>query len=165
MPAQISLLIDSPLRDLLLRLRGVDADARKHALTAARQDAGPIWQDELRERTATRLQVRALSDTARVSVTARNIQLKSATAGRLSTGTPVSQLAAATEFGMSPGALIYTHSPKGTAYARRAGSAFGPRKKSGKVVFPSVDDAIPRITSLVIQTTTRSLLDALNPKG
>lgn len=165
MPSQISLLIDSPLRDLLLRLRGVDADSRKQALSAARKDAGPIWQEELRGRAVTRLQVRVLSDTARVGVSARNIELKSATAGKLSTGAPVSTLAPATEFGMSPGALIYTHSPKGKAYARRAGSTFGGRAKGGKVVYPSADAAIPRITSLVIQTVTRSLLDALNPKG
>ena len=165
MPAQISLLIDSPLRDLLLRLRGVDADARKQALSAARKDVGPIWQDELTPRAATKLQRIVLVDTARVGVTARDIQLKSATAGKLSTGTPASALATATEFGMSPGALIYTRSRKGKAFARRAGNTFAGRTKAGKVVFPSVDAAIPRITSLVIQTVTRSLLDALNPKG
>jgi hypothetical protein len=165
LPSQISLLIDSPLRDLLLRLRGVDADARKQALSAGRKEAGPIWQEELRGRITTRLQARVLSDTARVGVTARNIELKSATAGKLSTGTPVSTLAAATEFGMSPGALIHTHSRKGTPYARRAGSTFAGRTQAGKVVYPSIDAAIPRITSLVIQTVTRSLLDALNPKG
>lgn len=165
MPSQVSLLIDSPLRDLLLRLRGVDADARKQALSAARQDVGPIWEEELRGRAATRLQVRVLSDTARVGVSARNIQLKSATAGKLSTGVPVSTLAAATEFGMSPGSLIYTHSRKGKAYARRAGSTFAGRSQAGKIVYPALEEAIPRITSLVIQTVSRSLLDALNPKG
>ncbi|WP_025159365.1 hypothetical protein [Leifsonia aquatica] len=165
MPAQISLLIDSPLRDLLLRLRGVEADARKQALSAGRQTAGPIWQEELRGRAVSRLQVRVLSDTARVSVTARNIQLKSATAGKLSTGTPVSTLAAATEFGMSPGSLYTTISRKGKIYSRRAGATFGGRQKAGKVVYPAVDAAIPRVTSLIIQTITRSLLDALNPKG
>lgn len=165
MPAQISLLIDSPLRDLLLRLRGVDADARKQALSAARKDAGPIWQDEIAPRAATQLQQAVLVDTARVGVSARDIQLKSATTGKLTTGAPVTDLAAATEFGMSPGALIYTHSRKGKAFARRAGNTFDGRTKAGKVVYPSVDAAIPRITSLVIQTITRSLLDALNPKG
>lgn len=165
MPSQISLLIDSPFRDLLLRLRGVDADARRQALSASRKEAGPIWQEELRGRAVTRLQTRVLSDTARVGVTARNIELKSATAGKLHTGTPVPEVAAATEFGMSPGALIPTRSPKGTRFARRAGTAFGGRTKGGKVVYPAVDAAIPRVTSLVIQTVTRSLLDALNPKG
>jgi hypothetical protein len=165
MPGQVSLLIDSPLRDLLLRLRGVDADVRKHALSAARQEAGPIWQEELSPRAATNLQRAVLVNTAKVGVTARNIQLKSANAGRLGSGTPASALAAAAEFGMSPGALIYTHSPKGTAYARRAGNAFAGRTQAGKVVYPALEAAIPRITSLVIQTTARSLLDALNPKG
>jgi hypothetical protein len=165
MPGQISLLIDSPLRELLLRLRGVDADARKQATAAARREAGPIWQEELHGRAATRLQKRVLVDSGRDTVSARNVQLKAATAGRLSSGTPVSALAAATEFGMSPGALIATHSPKGTAFARRAGSTFGGRTKAGKVVYPAKDEAIPRITSLVIQTVTRSLLDALNPRG
>lgn len=165
MPAQISLLIDSPLRDLLLRLRGVEADARKQALSATRREVGPIWQDELSPRASTKIQRAVLVNTARVGVSARNIQLKSGTAGRLSTGTPASDLAIGAEFGMSPGALYTTISPKGTVYSRRAGNTFGGRTKGGKVVFPAIDAAIPRITSLVIQTTTRSLLDALDPKG
>ena len=165
MPAQISLLIDSPLRDLLLRLRGVDADARKQALSAARKDVGPIWQQELSEHAVTRLQVRVLADSGRVGVSARNIQLKSGAVGKLSTGAAVSDLARATEFGVPPGVLIPTHSRRGKAFARRAGTTFGSRNKEGKVFHPSIDAAIPRITSLVIQTVTRSLLDALNPKG
>ena len=165
MPSQISLLIDSPLRDLLLRLRGVEADARKQALSATRKEAAPIWQDELAPRATTNIQRAVLVNTARVGVTARNIQLKSATAGKLNTGTPASDLAAATEFGMSPGSLYTTISRKGKVYSRRAGRTFGGRTKAGKVVYPAVDAAIPRVTSLVIQTVTRSLLDALNPKG
>lgn len=165
MPSQISLLIDSPLRDLLLRLRGVDADARRQALSATRREVGPIWQDELAPRAATNIQRAVLVNTARVGVSARNIQLKSATAGKLQSGAPASDLAAGAEFGMSPGALYTTISRKGKVYSRRAGSTFGGRTKAGKVVFPSIDAAIPRVTSLVIQTITRSLLDALNPKG
>ncbi|QDZ14762.1 hypothetical protein [Humibacter ginsenosidimutans] len=145
-------------------MRGVDADARRHLFAAARQDATPIWKEELAERATTRLQSAVLVRTAKVAVTARNIQFKSATAGKLSTGTAASTLAAATEFGMSPGSYISTHSPKGKSYLRRAGSAFGPRKQAGKVVFPAVDDAIPRVTSLVIQTCGRSLYDALDGK-
>jgi hypothetical protein len=164
MPAQISLLIDSPLRDMLLRLRGVDADARSHLLSAARQNAAPIWQGELTPRAATRLQRRVLVDSARVSVTARNIQLKSAIAGRLSTGTPVSVLAAATEFGASPGSMYLTLPSRGPGkpYMRRFGNTFGGRKQAGKVVFPSIDAAIPRVSSLVIQTVARALYDALD---
>lgn len=164
MLGQISLLIDSPLRDLLLALRGVDVDTRKHVLAAARQDATPIWQGELAPRAASRLQSKVLVNTARVSVTARNIQLKSGAVGKLSTGTRVSALAAAVEFGMSPGAYIATHSRKGKAYVRRAGSTFLGRTKAGKVVFPAVAEAIPRVASLVIQTCARTLYDALDGK-
>lgn len=162
MPQSISLTIDSPLRDMLVALGQVDAESKRQISRATKADAQPIWAEETRARAATRIQQRVLVSTARISVTARNVQLRSGTTGRLSSGTPVADLATAAEFGMSPGALIATHSRKGTPYRRRVGGTFAGRTKAGKVVYPAADAAVARIGSLWIQTCARTLLDALD---
>jgi hypothetical protein len=165
MPAQISLLIDSPLREMLIRLRAVDTETKKQIGIATKKDAMPIWGESLRSFTGNTLQHAVLVKSGRVGVTARNIQLKSAQVGKLKTGTPVSVLASPAEFGMYENALISTHSPKGTAFKRRVGTTFGARNKAGKVVHPAADLAIPRVASLWIQTAARTLYDAFDLKG
>lgn len=164
MSGRISLKIDSPLRDMLILLRNVPADAGKQALKHARSAAQPIWQEETRGRAATRLQQRALVDSARVGATGRNVILRSGGVGRLSSGTPVSDLRIAAEFGMSADKRIRT-TRKGTPYTRRVGNAFGGRAPRGKVFYPAVRDASARVTSVIIQTFRRALFDALDGKG
>lgn len=160
---RISLLIDSPLRDMLIVLRAVPAEARKQATKHSRAAATPIWRDETAGRADTHLRRRVLVDTARVGVTGRNIALRSGRTGRLSSGTPAATLAAAAEFGMQQDSRIRT-SRNGTAYSRRVGRTFGVRNKRGKVFYPAVADASARITSVIIQATRRALFDALDGK-
>lgn len=164
MDGRISLLIDSPLRRMLLSLRTVPAEARKQAQKYANAAAIPIWKEETRDRAGTRLEQRVLVDSARVGVTARNITLRSGGVGKLSSGTPASVVAIAAEYGMGQGKEIATTSRKGTPYKRRAGAAFRAPKRGGYVFNPAVRDAVPRIASVIIQSVRRSLFDALDGK-
>lgn len=158
---RISLLIEgSPLRVLVDALRGVPAETKRQIGAATKRAALPIWTEETSERAATRLQQRVLVDSARVGVEATNLTLRSGGVGKLSSGTPVSDLAIAAEFGMSPGALINTRSRKGTQYRRKAGATFAGRTKAGKVVYPAAAAAIARVASLWIQTAHRTLHEA-----
>lgn len=161
---RISLMIDSPLRRMLLALRTVPAEARKQAQQYANGEAQPIWMEETRDRAGTRLEQRVLVDSARVGVTARNITLRSGGVGRLSSGTPVSVLNRPAEFGASPAKAVATHSRKGTAYTRRLGSSFRLPRRGGYVFYPAVRDAVPRITSVIIQSVRRTLFDAFDGK-
>jgi hypothetical protein len=163
--ARISLLIDSPLRDMLLAVRGVPADVRSQINSRTKAAAEPIWFEETRSRAVTRLQHRALVNSARVGVTARNVFLRSGAVGRLSSGAPVSVIANPAEFGGNASATVQTRSRKGTPYKRRLGGGFGSPAKSGKVVYPAARESISRIASLWIQTARRSLFDALDLKG
>ena len=161
---RISLLIESPLRDLLLLMRSVPGEADKQARARAQRAAEPVWFEETRGRGDTRIQQRVLVNSARVGVTGRNIFLRSGGVGRLSSGTPVSRIADAAEFGLTPSKLIATRSRKGTPYKRRAGNAFGAPRRGGNVFWPAVKDASARVTSVIIQTYRRTLFDALDGK-
>jgi len=161
---RISLLIDSPFRDMLIVLRNVPAEARKHALRFARSESGPVWKEETAGRATTHLQQRVLVNSSRVGVTGDNVILRAGGTGRVSSGTPVADLRVGAEFGMDAGSKIQQRSRKGTLYTRRVGRTFGPRNRRGKVFFPAVRDAAPRIVSVVIQSTVRALYDALDGK-
>lgn len=150
---RISLLVDSPLRDLAIVYRAVPSDARKQINRATKSEAQPIWKTETAERATTRLQQRVLVDTAKVGVTERNVFLRSG-GGRLAA------LRTATEFGRPAAAPIKTRSGKGTPYTRTTGRLFGERDRRGKVVHPAARQAIPRFASLWIQTAIRSLHEA-----
>lgn len=161
---RISLLIDSPLRDLLIALRAVPAEARKNVTTYSRKYAEPIWTEETRDRAATRLQQRALVDTARVGVATRNIYLRSGGVGKMSSGAPVTSVAFGAEFGANPDKVVAQTSRKGKGYRRRLGGGFGSPRRGGNVVYPAARESIPRITSVVIQSAYRALLDAFDGK-
>lgn len=160
MAGSISLLVDSPLSALAAAMREVPAETRKFIASETKRNADPIWQQELRERAVSRLQQRALVNSGRVGVTARNVFLRSGAVGKLSSGTPVSAVARAAEWGLGAEKTIDSRSKKGKAYTRRAGSAFPANRRGGHVVHPAAADAIPRFASLWIQTASRALHDA-----
>lgn len=162
-PGRISLLVDSPFRDMLILLRAVPTDAAKQAMKYARSSAQPIWKEETAGRATTRIQRRVLVDSARVGMTTRNVALRSGGVGRLSTGTPVSDLRIAAEFGVNPTTTVRS-SRRGRAYNRRIGGAFGARAPRGKVFYPAARDASARVASVIIQSFRRALFDALDGK-
>lgn len=160
---RISLLIDSPFRDMLILLRNVPNDAGKQAMKYARAQAQPIWTDEMGGRASTRIQQRVLVDSARVGATARNVFLRSGGVGRLSTGTPVADLRVAAEFGMNPDTRV-PYRRNGKVYTRRIGTMFGGRAAKGKVFYPAAREASARVLSVIIQSFRRELFDALDAK-
>ncbi len=157
----ISLLIDSPLRDLALAMRAVPTDIKREISKQTKSAARPIWSQETRERAATRIQQRVLVNSADVSVTARNVTFKAGSKGRLSSGVEVSRLARSAEFGMNPGKEIASKSKKGTPYTRAAGGTFGPNRRAGNVAYPAARGAIPRVASLWVQTARRTIHEAI----
>jgi hypothetical protein len=162
---RISLLVDSPLRTMLLAARSVPVEVRKQIASQTKSASEPIWYDEVRDGAATRVQQRVLVDSARVGVTQRNVFLRSGGVGTLRSGTPVSRIAAAAEFGVGEGKVITTRSRKGTVYSRRMGPAFPAPKRGGYVFWPAARRSIRRFASLWIQTAVRTMLDALDGKN
>lgn len=158
--AGISLLVDSPLRDLVLILRETPTELKRQIGQHTRNAARPIWTEELKARASTRLQHRVIVASAAVGVSAKNVTLKTGGKGRVH-GTPTVNLVGATEFGMNPNRPIETRSRKGTPYTRRAGSTFLARRRQGYVAIPASADAINRIASLWVQTAYRTFAEAI----
>ncbi|TFV82042.1 hypothetical protein E4V99_14000 [Microbacterium sp. dk485] len=157
---RISLLIDSPLAVLMHAMRGLDADVRKQIAQHTKGNAEPIWKDTTREQAGTRLQSR-LAQSARVGVTQQNVFLRAGAVGRLSSGTAISDLAQAIEWGANPGKTVTTRSRKGTAYKRRLGPTFGAPRRSGHVAHPAAKVSVSRIASLWVQTAYRTIHEAI----
>lgn len=142
-------------------MRAVPGDIKKQIGQQTKAEAKPIWFEETRGRAQTRVQQRVLVNSADVSVTARNVTLKSGGKGKLSSGTPAAVLARSAEFGMNATKPIASKSKKGKAYTRTAGNTFGPNRRGGYVVYPAARDSIPRLASLWVSTARRSIHEAL----
>lgn len=155
----ISLLIDSPLRDLALALRAVGPEIRTQINAATKSAAEPIWTQETAQRGMTKLQQRSLVNTARVGVTSRNVLLRSG--GLRYPGKSGDRMTGAIEFAGGETKVIKSRSSKGTAYTRRLGNVFGPRYRNGAVVYPAAADSIPRFASLWVQTARRTIHEAI----
>lgn len=155
---RISLLVSHELQTLVQVARGLDREVAARLRKHTRDVAEPVFREEVRGRVTTRLETRVLSDTARVAVSDTNVTLKSATVGKVH-GVPASVLAAATEFGASPDRMVATRSRKGKAYDRRLGRVFKLPRRNGYVFHPAVRDSIPRLASLWIQTTVRTVAE------
>ena len=119
------------------------------AIRAETRSAGlPIWQDELRARTASVQQTRILVDTARITASGQSISLTSAGSRRKA---------------LSGGAT-----PIGTGKAWEFGSNYGhglpaPRR-GGYVIYQALAEVAPRIISLWVQTTMRIVHEAFEGK-
>lgn len=155
----ISLLIDSPLRDLALALRAVGPEVRAQVNSATKNAAQPIWFEETRGRAGTRIQQRALVNTTRVGVTSRNVLLRAGGAGKLSSGTQIRVITDAAEWGASPGKVVQSRSSKGKTYTRRLGNSFP--AVSGGVIHGAAKESIPRFASLWVQTARRTIHEAI----
>lgn len=156
---RISVLVSKELQTLLSVTLGLDKAVAARVRAETKKVAERAWSEELGSRVTTRLQSRALAETARVSVSNANVVVKSATVGKLSSGTPVSVVAGGAEFGGSPGRVIEQRSSRGKRYRRTMGPAFSPVRRGGYAVFESVRESAARLASLWIQTTKRTVAE------
>ncbi|CAI9386088.1 hypothetical protein [Microbacterium sp. T2.11-28] len=162
----ISLLVESPLQDVARALRVLPRDVRAQINQHTKDAANPIWFEETRHRAATRIKQRVLVNTARVSVTSRNVILKAGTPapvlhGKKARGRNADAITQAAEFGGGANKVIVSRTAGGTAYRRRFGAPFGPPYRGGSVVYPAARDTVPRFASLWLQTTRRTIHEAL----
>lgn len=162
MSFRISILASAQLQATVLLLKGMDRELASQVRKAIKTITQSEWQEAVRGRTQTALQVRVLSDTARVTVSDQNITLKSATIGKsLSGGLKPSDLAHNAEFGADRKfTRSYTAtSSKGKKFEvknRHTRKQFSARNLKGHVVYPAAAKIIPRIAALYVQTTVRT---------
>jgi len=159
--SRISLLVSRDLAVLVQAAISLPREAASQMRAQTRRVVEPALQEEMRERVGTRLEARALLDTARVSVSDSNVTLKTATVGRVR-GVPAGVLAGGAEFGASPERAVATRSRKGNAYKRRLGPVFRAPRRRGHVFFPAVQAVIPRAGALWFQTAYRAVADTFD---
>lgn len=163
---RISVFESRELRAAIVTMKGLDRDiagaVRKHVRAAVL----PIWRTELAQHTTTRLENRVLVDSARVTVTDKQVTLKSgALAKRLSGGGLIYQLAPATEFGADQAKRKPVTNASGTTFKRRTGTAFKRRKRAGYVAWPAVADSVPRIAAVWVGTVMRQVHETFERIG
>ena len=130
--------------------RVLPSDIRKQINRATKAAAQPIWKTETAQMAVTKIQIRTLSETAKVGVTNRNVFLR-AGCGKYA------RLLTAAEFGRPASAPVKSKSKLKNPYTRTTGGLFGDRDRRGKVVFPAARGSMPRFASLWVQTGLRTL--------
>lgn len=130
--------------------RVLPSDIRKQINRATKAEAQPIWKTETAQMAVTKIQIRTLSETAKVGVTNRNVFLRAG-------GGKYANLLTAAEFGRPASAPVKSKSRLKKPYTRATGGLFGDRDRRGKVVFPAARGSMSRFASLWIQTALRTL--------
>lgn len=162
---RISVLVSKDLQTLLSAIREipreVNAELRKHTRIVAE----PVWQEAVRANLSDRLETRVLGDTARAAVSDTNILLRSGGIGTTADGTPISELALPTEYGGQREEFVTVRNRQGTSFKRRTKRQFKLPRARGYVVNPAAREVIPRIVSLWVQTTVRTIHESFEKGG
>ncbi|OII04314.1 hypothetical protein [Curtobacterium sp. MCBA15_008] len=156
------------LRSVVIALRAVDQTIAKNIRKYTQSDLAPAWAEAVRGRSHTGLEVRALGNTARTSVSSGGITLKAATVGRrLTRGFDPKLMYAGVEFGgdRQKRVTYQARSKKGKTYnvTRRTQAMLPARRRSGPV-YGAAAEMIPRAAALWTQTTVRTIAEAAEGK-
>lgn len=153
----------------IFAVRSLDRTIQKMFRREVKRIGAPEWKQALAERAGSRVQHRMLVDTAVMTVSNQNVKLQSASKGRPLSG------------GLNPKTDYYTaewgadhdrestytrRSPKGRSHkvTRHAARAVPRRNRKGWVFSPAVREMIPRFGRLFVQTTVRTIANALEGK-
>jgi hypothetical protein len=156
------------LQAMVLALRGMDKELRSRITRATRAMVEPAWREELNKSGPNALQRATLVQTARTSVSANSLTLKSGTVGKLQHGTKAAEIARAVEFGAD--ARLVTRyrrkgPGKGATVTRHTRPGLGPIRAKGKVVYPALERFVPRAAALYVQTTVRLMYEVFEGKA
>ncbi|WP_156122569.1 hypothetical protein [Microbacterium hominis] len=149
-------------------IRSVDKSIQKQIRQNTQRVAAPEWKKALAERANSRLEHRVLVDTAVTSVSNQNLRMQSAGKGKPLRGglNPKTQYAPV-EFGYNAKGKSYMRrSKKGGKHpvTRVMGTQFKPARRKGYVFYPAAENMVPRMASLFVQTTVRTIAEALEGK-
>ncbi len=154
---RISVFESPALQGVILTLKGSERAIAAEMRKRTRSMVEPEWRNELAQNSITRMENIALVNTARVTVSNQNVQLKAGQlAKKLSGGGRVWEVSHLVEFGADPEWERPATSVKGKGFRRRMGSRFRPRNMKGYVVYPAAADLIPRVAALWVQTVVRT---------
>jgi hypothetical protein len=156
------------LRAVVIALRAVDKTISARIRKETQQALAPEWQEAVRGNSHTRLEVRALGDTARTSVSSSGITLKVASVGRpLSGGFNPKTMFYAPEFGANRNekTTYQATSSRGKNFSvtRRTKAMLPGRRRAGPA-WTAAAEMIPRAAALWTQITVLSIAEAAEGK-
>lgn len=165
---RIDVLKSPELQATIYALRAIDKTLQAQVRKYTKMHAQPEWKKALAERADTRLEHRVIVDTAVVSVSNQNVRIQSANKGRpLRGGLNPKTDYPAIEFGSGKKVSTFERRSKngGThPVTRRGGAALKGRSRTGYVFWPAAREMVPRIASLWVQTTVKTIGNALEGK-
>lgn len=149
-------------------IRSLDKTIQKMVRQQTKRIAAPEWKKALAQRTATRLENRVLVDTSVISVSNQNVRAQSASKGRpLSGGLNPKTDYPAIEYGAEDDTQVYNRtSRKGGTHkvTRHTARQLRRRNPDGYVFGPAAGEMIPRLAALFVQTTVRTIAEAIRGK-
>lgn len=168
MATRISVFNSRELQAVLVAMKALDRDTKKHIRRELKSMAEPEWKEAVAANAEGRLEQRVLASTARVAVSDQNVQLKSAAIGRsMSGGAKPSEIYGPVEFGSGLRKTTYSRRSKNGGshkVTRTTGRQFRPPTRSGWVVYPAAARLIPRIAALYVQTLVRGVHEAFESR-
>lgn len=168
MATRISAFASRELRSVIETLPRLDRELRKEIRTRTRTAALAIWKQEVTEQGTSKLDFGVLVNTARVKVSDQNVTLTAGSVGkRLSGGLSPKEHWWAVEYGADVKKVTYTRkSVRGLPYRseRIQNRGLPARNEKGRVLGPAADRSIKRVAAIWMQTTARTMFDALEGK-
>lgn len=171
----VSALASREIRAVLLALKQAEPEIRKEINKKSKDVLTDIWRQEIAEQAsivggktqAARFKV--LVKTAKVTVGNKGVTLTAATTGRPLAGglNPKTQWPGL-EFGATKDVRSVEFTSKlGNRYkqTRNVTAQLDPRRKKGYVFFPAARHAVPRILSLWVQTSVKTLHEIVERKN
>lgn len=171
----VSALASREIRAILLALKQAEPAIRKEINARSKVEVTDMWKKAVAEEASLaggktqRARFKALVKTAKATVGARGVTLTSATIGRpLSGGLNPKTEWQSLEFGRVE--LIRTvafTSKYGKRYeqTRNVTAQLDPKKAKGYVIYPAARQVIPRILSLWVQTSVRTMHEIVERKS
>lgn len=146
-------------------LRSVDRDLRREVNKQTRTVVNPVWRESVDDHGSSRMDERVLRAGARVATGTRPALIGASSRRQLRGGlVPVDDWRA-WEFGADRERFTSyrTRSPNGKRYTarRRTRRQLPPTTKGGRVLYPAVSDALPRVAALWSQTAVWLTFEAL----
>lgn len=149
------------LKATILALRAIDKTISKQVRQHTKAIVAPEWNEALSRRARTRLERDVIVKTATVAVSNQNVRVRSASKGRpLSGGLNPRTEYPAVEFGADQGKTT-TYNRRGHRVTRHTARQMRPRKAGGYVFWPAAKEMVPRLAALYVQTTVKTIAQAL----
>ena len=164
---RLDVLTSRELLATIYAIRSLDKTIQKMIRQQTKSMAAPEWTKALAQRADTALEQQVIVNTAVVAVSNQNVRAQSANKGRLLSGglDPKTDYPAI-EWGADDDTQAYMRRSRkgGTHSVKRHTARQLKRRSSGYVWGPTVQEMIPRLARLWVQTTVRTIAEAIDGK-